>query len=514
MPKRFIGFAFANADFLIEVDDAGKVSFAMGAASDFGAPSSLIGRDASLLFPPGDAMKFASRAKALKMGDRAAPFQLRLVNGAMATAGMFRLPDSRSVSCTLSKAGARVAAVEAKEDPATGLALRDSFLAAAEELAGDGDALTLVELPDLPEEGAEDLLRNIGDAFKEAKTAGRLSPSSFGAVAGAGKEHSLVATIRALFARKGVNAARIQQRLISLKSGDLAPAQRMLALRHAVDRFVEDAPAVGDDLSEVFGSLVAETRAKFNEAAAAVADGDFHLAYQPIVSLHDGRLAHYEALARFETSAGETVKLVEQMGLADSFDLAVALKTLAALKDEKDKSVCFAFNVSGATLSQPDSFAMLAGFLASERALAKRVLIEITETAEIADLDAAAKAIKTVRDLGIRVGLDDFGAGAASLHYLHALPVDFVKFDGSLTAKMGRSERDDILLRGMVKLCKELGLKTVAECIETEAQLLLARKLGFDLGQGYYFGRANRKRVPASHIGRNMKRQGVQEEWQ
>src|SRR6202000_490545 len=130
----------------------------------------------------------------------------------------------------------------------------------------------------------------------------------------------------------------------------------------------------------------------FDQVAKTVAEGDFHLAYQPIVSLHDGALSHYEALARFEPSAtAETVKLVEQMGLADSFDLAVALKTLSALKDEKDKSVCFAFNVSGATVANPESCGMLAGFLASERALAKRVLVEITETAEIAHPEAGAQ---------------------------------------------------------------------------------------------------------------------------
>ncbi|HWA89387.1 MAG TPA: EAL domain-containing protein [Rhizomicrobium sp.] len=519
MPKRFIGFAFANADFLMEVDDAGKIAFAMGAARDFGAPAESAGHEAALLFTPGDAMKFLSRAKSLKQGDRTAPFQLRLVTGATATAGMFRLPDSKTVSCTLSKVGARTPPVPQENDAATGLASRDAFLEFASHLSGDDDALTLVDVPDLPElceklqDGAKDLLRDVGDALRDSKAAGRMSKSSFAVVAA--KNRSFLRTLRALFARRGIAASRIEQRLISLKSGGLAPAQRMLALRHAVDRFVSHKPDGSRDLSEVFGRLVSETRSRFDALAATVADGDFHLAYQPVVSLRDGALSHYEVLARFEPSGtAETIRLVEQMGLADPFDLSVALKTLSVLKSEKDSNFRLAFNVSGATIANPESAGMLAGFLAGEKALAGRVLIEITESAEIADLDAAAKAIKQIRDLGIRVGLDDFGAGAASLHYLHALPVDFVKFDGSLVEKMGRSERDDTLLRGMVKLCKELKLTTVAEFIETPEQAQRARQMGFDLGQGFHFGRADRKALPVPKAGRNVKRQGVHEAWE
>jgi hypothetical protein len=115
------------------------------------------------------------------------------------------------------------------------------------------------------------------------------------------------------------------------------------------------------------------------------------------------------------------------------------------------------FNVSGATIALPPSFGMLAAILAKRRKLAPRTLIEITETAAIADLESAGKAIASLRAMGYRVGLDDFGAGAASVNYLHAFQVDFVKFAGALIVKIGNSKRDDALVAGLAKLCGEMG---------------------------------------------------------
>ena len=91
--------------------------------------------------------------------------------------------------------------------------------------------------------------------------------------------------------------------------------------------------------------------------------------------------------------------------------------------------------------------------------------------------------------MGYRVGLDDFGAGAASINYLHAFQVDFVKFDGAMIKKIGSSKRDDALLAGLAKLCGEMGVTTIAEWIESEAMAKAAREMGFHHGQGKWLGR-------------------------
>ncbi|MGD0191077.1 MAG: EAL domain-containing protein [Rhizomicrobium sp.] len=166
----------------------------------------------------------------------------------------------------------------------------------------------------------------------------------------------------------------------------------------------------------------------------------------------------------------------------------------------------------------PPAFGLLACLLSSRRGLAQHLLIEITETAEMTDLVAANAAIQVLREMGFEVGIDNFGAGAASFQYLHALAIDFVKVDGALVRKLGTSERDDRMLGGIVKLCGELGVKTIAEYVEDEDRLKRVRAIGFDLGQGHWFGAAIAEiphpGVTASEaVPRLGKRKGVQEGW-
>jgi EAL domain-containing protein (putative c-di-GMP-specific phosphodiesterase class I) len=154
---------------------------------------------------------------------------------------------------------------------------------------------------------------------------------------------------------------------------------------------------------------------------------------------------------------------------------------------------------------------MLAAILAKRRKLAPRTLIEITETAAIADLESAGKAIQVLREMGYRVGLDDFGAGAASVNYLHAFQVDFVKFDGAMIRKIGSSKRDDALLAGLAKLCGEMGITTIAEWIESESMAKAAHGMGFHHGQGKWLG-APTLEIPAAAVSIG-KRQGLKESW-
>ena len=169
-----------------------------------------------------------------------------------------------------------------------------------------------------------------------------------------------------------------------------------------------------------------------------------------------------------------------------------------------------AFNVSAETIANPASFGVLAAMLARRRRLAPRLLIEVTETGNIGDLETAGKAIAALREMGYRVGLDDFGAGAASLNYLHAFAVDFVKFDGKLIHQIGQSQRDDALLAGLAKLCGEMKVDTIAEWIESEAMAKAALGLGFRHGQGRWMGPPLAEIPVTQPVG---KRKGVQQSW-
>lgn len=496
---RLLGFAFINADFLFEMDRNGTILFAAGAANDLVKDSNeaLVGKPAGKLFKPAEGTKFATFTKALKAGDRAGPFKLVLATGAEANLAMFRLPQNGSnISCSLARPGVREPS--AKIDPKTGLASRDGFMAAAQK-AGPGDALTLVNVPNLPEicaelpsEKADALMQRIGDTLQNCgAVAGQLSDTSFGAVAsGTGGKLDLAKKLTEAVAADGLAHLTVSEAQIGLGGAGLSPEQRLLSLRYVVDRFAEKGTLeAGDgDISGAFVQMMDETQRRLADLTQAVGSGNFRIAYQPICELSSGRTSHYEALARFsgQQETGETVQFMEALGIAGALDLAVASKVMALVERLPDVQV--AFNVSAETIANPASFGFLAGMLAKRRKLAPRLLIEITETANIGELETAGKAIAALREMGYRVGLDDFGAGAASLNYLHAFTVDFVKFDGKLINQIGQSQRDDALLAGLAKLCAEMGVDTIAEWIESEAMARAALGLGFRHGQGRWMG--------------------------
>lgn len=519
---RLLGFAFTNADFLFEIDREGTILFAAGAANDLVRESGdgLIGKSAGKLFKPSEGTKFFTFARALKAGDRAGPFKLMLASGEAANVAMFRLPENgANISCTLAKPGDRTS-IAAQTDPKTGLPSRDGFLAAA-RAAGDKEALTLVDVPGLPDlcaqlspDNADALMQRIGTSLAKsgASAAGRLSDTSFGALAPATRGSlGLAAAIADAITAGGLKAPAIAETRIGLASAGLTPEQRLLSVRYVIERFAEKGRLDTDgDIAAVFAGMMDETLARLAEMTRTVGDGAFELAFQPICGLGDGKLSHYEALARFSSQQGtaETVKFIEAMGISNVFDLAVANKVLAVIEQT---GAHIAFNVSGATIATPSSFSLLAGILTRRRRFAPNALIEITETAAITDLDNAAKAITSLRAMGYRVGLDDFGAGASSVNYLHAMPVDFVKFDGGLVKKIGASSRDDALLGGLAKLCREMGVYTIAECIESEQLAKAALALGFEAGQGRHLG-APLGEIPAAPAAVG-KRRGVQEVW-
>ncbi|MBL6936898.1 MAG: EAL domain-containing protein [Alphaproteobacteria bacterium] len=515
---RFLGFAFANADFLFEVDAQGKIVFCAGAVADL-ANGAMPGAAATALFDPAFAGTFNHLLKTLPTGERRGPLLCRLKAGSNASLSMFRLAENDAhVSCTLSRGPGELK----KRDAATGLETRDGLLDAAAQ-ATESDALALVNIPGLSDainrlgkDKSDHLLKRIGTALSGmGKAAGRISETRFGVIADAvGGSKRLGQTVRAVLKEGGAGTLAIEETLVSLKGKNLSDGQRTLVARYVVDQFASGKLKGGDvNAADVFGQMMDDTQKRLQKLTDTVAEGRFTLAYQPIVTLKSGDVSHFEALTRFDNgSPGETIKFAEELGISDAFDLAVAMKVIAVVEGGTSFGQDIAFNVCGHTICRPANFGLLAGLLARKRALSKRLLIEITETAEITDFEAAKKAIGALRAMGFRVGLDDFGAGAASINYLQAFTVDFVKFDGSLIRNIGRSERDDRMLSGLVRMCADLGVATVAEFLETEAQVATARAMGFDKGQGHYFGAATAL-VPPPLVKTAAKRKGIQESW-
>ncbi len=251
-----------------------------------------------------------------------------------------------------------------------------------------------------------------------------------------------------------------------------------------------------DGSGRIFLAITLERPEAFDVLDATLANGALTYALQPIVVIATRAVARFEMLARFPDGRDpyDSVVLVEKYGLAAALDMRVAAQAVDVLAGAAQRRSApslpgLAVNISGLSIAQD-------GFVEALTALAERLgarrsalTFEITESAAIDDLAAANAAIQQVRGLGHPVCLDDFGAGAASFPYLQALEVDAVKIDGGYVGRAMTSARDAALLKGMTRLCSDLNVPTIAECVETEDQAALLADFGVDMGQGYLFGR-------------------------
>jgi EAL domain-containing protein (putative c-di-GMP-specific phosphodiesterase class I) len=269
--------------------------------------------------------------------------------------------------------------------------------------------------------------------------------------------------------------------------------ETLRTMRYALDRCIEEGPEAA---SKSFEAALRQTVIESKRFKEVLQSGRFELVYQPVVDLKTRELHHYEALARFEGGGGPqaTIRLAEELGLIVDFDLAIVRGVAAALRGAPPE-VSIAANVSGFSLQQAGFVDQVLETTALMPKFRPRLLIEITESHRIIDLEAANEAIQGLREAGHTVCLDDFGAGSASLDYLRRLETDVVKFDGRFVQRLVDNKRDATIVRRTAELCRELGVQTVAEMIETEEVARLVAELGVALGQGWLFGKPVTKPV-------------------
>ncbi|GAA0809808.1 putative bifunctional diguanylate cyclase/phosphodiesterase [Spirilliplanes yamanashiensis] len=227
------------------------------------------------------------------------------------------------------------------------------------------------------------------------------------------------------------------------------------------------------------------------------ASSGFEVHYQPVVRLTDGATVAVEALARWRDPVAGVIDpdvfviVAERTGMVaaiDDFVLDRACADAPLLAERHGTPVDLHVNVSAGRLGEPELERAVAAALRRHALDPHRLVLEITETRRIHDLTAAAAAATRLRALGVRLALDDFGSGFNALAQLHALPVDIVKLDASLTAVEREPDRAGALVRSVVAICAELRVAVVAEGIEREDQAGALARLGLDLGQGYLFG--------------------------
>jgi PAS domain S-box-containing protein len=229
-------------------------------------------------------------------------------------------------------------------------------------------------------------------------------------------------------------------------------------------------------------------------AQSALRQGQFVPYFQPIVALRTGQLVGFEILARWQhpqhgiVSPDQFISLAEKQGWIDTLTLQLLRKAFAAA-DSIPEPLTLSVNISPVQLRTSSLPGLIRKAAEGTEFPLTRLVIEITESALIDNLDHATSITNELKRMGCKLSLDDFGQGYSSLLHLQALPFDELKVDRCFVASMTERRESRKIVAGVVGLGQSLGLRTVAEGIETRDQAETMRWLGCDLGQGWYFGR-------------------------
>jgi diguanylate cyclase (GGDEF)-like protein/PAS domain S-box-containing protein len=221
------------------------------------------------------------------------------------------------------------------------------------------------------------------------------------------------------------------------------------------------------------------------------------LYYQPEVDLDTGEVVGVEALVRWNhptrglLSPASFVPMAEETGLIvplDRWVLATACRASAEMQ-RNATTVTMAVNLSAAFLDHPDVVATVAETMRKNRMRPDELILEVTESALLRDLDAVAPRLSALRRMGVRIAIDDFGTGFSSLAYLSHLEVDILKIDKSFVDRVTVDRQDAAVTEAIISMGRSLDLTTIAEGVEYNAQATWLREAGCTIGQGYVWSR-------------------------
>lgn len=235
-----------------------------------------------------------------------------------------------------------------------------------------------------------------------------------------------------------------------------------------------------------------------NYLSRAMKEKRLRLAYQPIIDAKTGGIAHYEALLRNVSndgrisSAGALIPVAERMGMIPMIDRWVMEKVVEELREADNVSL--AFNVSNLTTDDEAWLRRLGELIGDDPDVARRLTVEITETAVHRDLRKTAYFVATIQSFGAQVALDDFGSGYTSFRQLKSLSIDMVKIDGAFIRDLVDNADNRLFVRTLLDFTRGFGLRSVAEFVENGEIAKMLMELGVDYMQGYYFGKPENHR--------------------
>ncbi|HEV2362097.1 MAG TPA: EAL domain-containing protein, partial [Acidimicrobiales bacterium] len=237
-----------------------------------------------------------------------------------------------------------------------------------------------------------------------------------------------------------------------------------------------------------------------SDLRSAIEREEFLLHYQPTIAVDDGGIVGVEALVRWRRRDGrlvapaEFIPLAEQTGMVSAIDawvLREACRQVAAWsrRSRPGRPLELSVNISGRHLADPELIAHVESALNRSGLSPHLLTLEMTESVLMTDDPATHGMLRSLKALGVRLGVDDFGTGYSSLLYLRQFPFDVIKIDRSFVSGLGTDAEDGAIVEGVIGLAHALGLPATAEGVESAVQLDKLRSLGCDLAQGFLVGR-------------------------
>lgn len=520
---RFVGFAFAAADLLIETDGLGNILFSAGARCRLtkGEVGGLVGTNLMEVVAPSDRKYVHVLFERIREKARIKPSRVlfQSFDGQQfpALLGGCRLdscPGSLFLTILLTvppRTGAASSAAQGELLDQTGFAniLEERLLAAREKGLDQGLTLLLVEglqaMVDAMPEGAAAEVRDGIDAYlrgisADGDSAGQLGGDRYGIVHAAdidGREvQGHIAQI--IEAAGGALPGGIRSWTLDMADDRLDPADAARALVYTVQAF---ASAQGGEftissLEDGANRLMAGAVERIGQLRATIDNRDFIVVYQPIVDIASGAVHHLEALTRVEgtSSPADFITFAEDVGLIYDFDLLLTQTVLDTLKEfrKEPKLPDVAINLSAKTLMSPIFLKQFLSVVAPYGDLAAKLLIEVTETVVVTDIAKLNEVLQKLREAGFRICLDDVGAGSTSFQSLYGIQAEYAKIDGKFVRGAVNSPRDMAMLRSMVDVCRQLGMELIGEQVEETVHADLLTGLGVTLAQGFLFSRPSR----------------------
>lgn len=404
-------------------------------------------------------------------------------------------------------------------DPLTGLPNRFGLLAALDRaLAQASPAVALISLELDRFERINDVLghkagdavlvataRRLRAALRESDTVARVGGDEFAVLLpGASHPDKVIAIGRKLLTQLATPFDIDGEEILATAclgiafssdatSGENLARHAAMALRRAKQSGANSIHCYGVELDT---ELEAELKLE-HALRRAVSNDELVLHYQPKMAVHSGAIVGIEALVRWRhpsrglLSPGTFIPIAEESGLVSEIDEWVLYQGMRAMRqiDRHARDLVLSINVSAPQFRSAKIVRFLESALRKTKFPPQRLELEITESAFIGNMEIAMETLEQLRCLGVRIAIDDFGAGYSSLAYLRRFPVDVLKVDRSLVQRIPDDAQDVAIARAVVALGQALHLEVVAEGVETSKQLAALHAIGCAQAQGYYVSR-------------------------